>query len=77
MPELTLEALAERLAAVERQVAALTAAPTFPPGVIPPTRDWRSVVGMFDNSEFMRQVDAEIEAMRAAEQRALDEEAAA
>ena len=78
MPEVTLEAVVERLAALERQVAALTAArPPAPPDVIPPTRDWRSVVGMFDNSEFMRQVDAEIQAMRAAEQRALDEEAAA
>ncbi|MBX9626913.1 MAG: hypothetical protein K2X82_24140 [Gemmataceae bacterium] len=73
MTELTLEAVAERLAALERQVAALTASAD----VIPATRDWRSVVGMFDGSEFMRQVDAEIEAMRAAEQRALDEGAAA
>ena len=42
--------------------------------VIPPTRDWRSVVGLFDGSEFMPQVDAEIQALRAAEAALTDEE---
>ncbi len=74
MTDVTLEALAERLAALERQAAP----PQSPPAdVIPATRDWRTVVGMFDDSEFMQQVDAEVEALRAAEQKALDEEAAA
>ena len=36
--------------------------------VIPPTRDWRSVVGLFDGSEFMPQVDREIQTLRDAEQ---------
>lgn len=77
VPEVTLEAVVERLAALERQVAALTAARTPSPDVIPAAGDWLSAVGMFTDSDFMRQVDAEIQAMRAAEQRALDEEAAA
>ncbi len=78
MPELTLEAIAERLAALERQVAALTAAHTpAPPDTTPPPGDWLSAVGMFTDSAFMRQVDAEVQALRAAEQQALDEEAAA
>lgn len=76
MPDLTLEAVAQRLADLERQVAALAAA-TPTPAVVPAAGDWLSAVGMFTDSEFMRQVDAEIQAMRAAEQRALDEGAAA
>jgi hypothetical protein len=60
MPELTLEALAERLEVVEKRLDAQN-------GVLPPTRDWRSVIGLFDGSEFMPQVDAEIQALRAAE----------
>ena len=60
MPELTLEALAARVAAVERRLDTLS-------GVVPPSRDWRSVVGLFDGSEFMPRVDAEIQSLRAAE----------
>ena len=60
MPELTLESLAARVAELERKLANT-------PSVIPATRDWRSVVGMFEGSETMQQVDAEIAAMRAAE----------
>lgn len=70
MPEVTLEAVAERLAALERQVAALTAASTLPPGVLPAVRDWRSVVGISADNEFTRQVLAEIEANSEAERRA-------
>lgn len=69
MSDVTLESLAVRVAEIERQLAALN-------GVNSPTRDWRSVVGMFRGSEFQKQVDAEIEAMRAAEQKVLDGEAA-
>jgi hypothetical protein len=61
MTELTLETLAERLAALERKVAALGA------GVVPPARDWRSVVGISEETEFSRQLQAEIEALREAE----------
>ena len=60
MPELTLEALAARVAAVERRLDTLS-------GVVPPSRDWRSVVGLFDGSEFMPRVYAEIQSLRAAE----------
>ena len=65
MPEITLETLAQRVAELERKMATMTA-------VVPPTTDWRSVVGMFEGSEFMRQMDAEIEAMRATEQREVE-----
>ncbi len=66
MPELTLESLAVRVAELERKLAS--------PSVIPASRDWRGVVGMFEGSEFMLQVDAEVAAMRASEQKAFDEE---
>ena len=58
MSEITLESLAARLAEVERQLAAQQATP--------PQRkkDWRRTVGMFTGSEFMKQVDAEGEAVR-------------
>lgn len=67
VPEVTLEAVVERLTALERQVAALAASP---PGVVPPTRDWRSVVGISADNEFTRQVLAEIEANSEAERKA-------
>jgi hypothetical protein len=66
MSEHTIESLAQRIEKLERELAMLR-------GVIPPTRDFHSVVGMFRGSDFMKQVDAEIEAMRAAEQKSLDE----
>ena len=59
MEDLTLEAVALRLAALERQVAALSKQS----GV----KDWRRTVGMFEGSEFMARVDAEILAAREAE----------
>lgn len=52
MAELTLEILAMRLADLERKVAALATPP--------PAKDWRRTVGMFEGSEFMAQVDAEV-----------------
>jgi hypothetical protein len=61
MNELTLQTLAERLAALERKVAALSG------NVVPPTKDWRSVVGLSEETEFSRQWQAEMEALRAAE----------
>ncbi|HEX4588807.1 MAG TPA: hypothetical protein VH120_02680 [Gemmataceae bacterium] len=61
MDKLTLETLAERLTALERKVAALGGS------VVPPARDWRSVVGLSEETEFSRQWQAEMEAMRAAE----------
>jgi hypothetical protein len=56
MPELTLESLAARLTEVERELAALKAKP---PAVIPATRDWRSVVGISEETEFSRAMQAE------------------
>jgi hypothetical protein len=57
MNELTLEALARRIEAIER---ALQLRPARP-------KDWRRVVGMFGDSEFSRRVDAEGQAIREAE----------
>ncbi len=59
MAELTLEVLAMRLADLERKVAELSAPPA--------AKDWRRTVGMFEGSEFMAQVDAEVLAQREAE----------
>jgi hypothetical protein len=59
MNEVTLESLARRVEALERALAVKPASPR--------SRDWRRVVGMFGDSEFMRQVDAEGQALREAE----------
>jgi hypothetical protein len=63
MTELTLEDLAKRLEALEKKVAEMSR----------PSKDWRRVVGMFEDSEFMRQVDAEGQAIREADRRAARE----
>ncbi len=62
MSELTLEDVARRLADLEGKVAALSAKPT--------QKDWRRTVGMFEGSEFMAQLDAEVLAARQAEREA-------
>jgi hypothetical protein len=59
MTELTLESLAKRVEALE--IAWAAKAPTRPP------KDWRRVIGMFHDSEFMREVDEECRRMREAE----------
>ena len=59
MSEITLESLAKRVAALESALAS--------PAPVHPARDWRKVVGMFHDSEFMREVDDECERMREAE----------
>ena len=65
MPTLTLENLASRLEAVEKQLAEQkTAMP------IAPKKDWRRTVGMFEGSEFIKQLDDECSAMREAERTA-------
>ena len=64
MSELTLETLAARVADLEREVSSLKSNSA---AVIPASRDWRSVVGMFEDSDFMCQVDAEVLALRNAE----------
>jgi hypothetical protein len=62
--ELTLESLAQRVQELERKLAQWTA---------PPARNWRSVVGLFDDSDFMKQVIAEGQAIREAERQAARE----
>jgi hypothetical protein len=59
MSEISLEALAKRVEALEQALARHLAEP--------PKKDWRGVVGTFADSEIMRQVDAEGQAIRAAE----------
>lgn len=68
MPEqqLTLESLAARVAELERKLAAQT------PG--PSKLDWLSVVGISDDNEFTRSMQAEIEANSEAERKAALEE---
>ena len=62
MPTLTLENLASRLEAVEKQLAEQkTAVP------IAPKKDWRNLVGTMEDNEFTRDMLKEIEAIREAE----------
>jgi hypothetical protein len=60
--DLTLESLAKRVEALEKLIA------TNGPGHT--RKDWRAVVGMFRDSEFMREVDEECLRMREAEREA-------
>jgi hypothetical protein len=62
MAELTLESLAKRVEALE--IASEVQVP------IRPRKDWRKVIGMFRDSEFMRAVDEECHRMREAEREA-------
>jgi hypothetical protein len=62
MNELTLESLARRVEALEIALAVK--------GRNRPPKDWRKVVGMFQDSEFMRAVDEECQRMREAEREA-------
>ena len=55
MTELTLQSLAKRVEALEIALAA--SGPNRP-------KDWRKVVGMFGDSDFMREVDEECARMR-------------
>jgi hypothetical protein len=59
MNDLTLKSLAKRVEALEKVIAAK--------GPDHTRKDWRKVVGMFGDSEFMRQVDEECLRMREAE----------
>jgi hypothetical protein len=62
MNELTLESLARRVEALE--IALGVKARNRPP------KDWRRVIGMFRDSEFMRAVDDECQRQREAEREA-------
>jgi hypothetical protein len=66
MAELSLEALAKRIEAVEQKLAELSLPAKL--------KDWRGVVGISEDNEFTRLVLAEIEANSAAEQRTALEE---
>ncbi len=69
MAELTLESLAKRVEALENALAAK--------GSNRPPKDWRKVVGMFRDSEFMREVDEECQRQREAEREAARREESA
>jgi hypothetical protein len=62
MTELTLESLAKRVEALEIALATMTPKRS--------QKDWRKVIGMFHDSEFMRDVDEECHRMREAEREA-------
>jgi len=64
MSELTLESLARRVEELERKLAQQSG---------PLAQDWRKVVGMFADSEFMKQVDEEGRAIREADRQAARE----
>ncbi len=57
MPDVTIEDLAKRVEELERKLAEL-AKPQ------PPANDWRSVVGIFEDDEFSRDMIAETLAIR-------------
>ncbi len=52
MAELTLEALAERVAILEKEMARIRQ----PQQAAPRTRDWRRTVGMFAGDEVMKEI---------------------
>lgn len=67
MAELTLEALAKRIEALEKKLAEQEAAQSGR------KKDWRRVIGNSEDNEFTRQMLAEIEAAREAERQAARE----
>lgn len=60
MSEQTIEALTRRVEALEKKVAELSQ----------PKKDWRSVVGIFDDSEVIKDIIAEGQAIREADRQA-------
>lgn len=66
MPELTLESLAARVAELERKLADKLSGPS--------KLEWLSVVGISEDNEFTRAMQAEIEANSEAERQAALEE---
>jgi hypothetical protein len=67
MSAVTLEVLAQRLDAVEKQLARLSNPPQ--------PKDWRRVVGMFEGSSFMKQVIEEGKALRQMDRESAQREA--
>jgi len=68
MPEPTLESLARRLEEVERRLD------ERPASVLTATKDWRSVVGISERTEFPRVMQAEMDAIRDADRRLAESE---
>ena len=68
MSELTLESLARRLDEIERRLNEKQSS------VIAPTKDWRSVVGISEETDFSRLMQAEMDALRDADRRAAETE---
>jgi len=68
MNEPTLENLEHRLTALELKLAGI------PAGLIAPTKDWQSVVGISEMTDFSRQMLAEMEAIREADRIAAETE---
>ena len=62
MTELTLQSLAKRVEAIELALAARES------NRVP--KNWRKVIGMFGESQFMREVDEQCHRMREAEREA-------
>ena len=69
MDDLILESLAKRVEALESAIT--------PKEANPSRKDWRKVVGMFRDSEFMREVDEECLRMREDEREAARREESA
>lgn len=67
MTEITLEAIVKRLEAVEKKLAEKETEQ------LGRKKDWRHVAGMFTGSDFMKQVDAEGQAIREADRKAAQE----
>jgi hypothetical protein len=61
MAKLTLQSLAKRVEALEMALAT--------GGPVRRGKDWRRVIGMFGDSEFMRKVDEECHRMRESERK--------
>ncbi|CAN5182799.1 hypothetical protein BH10PLA2_BH10PLA2_03670 [soil metagenome] len=68
MSEPTLESLARRLDEVERRLNEQQSS------VTPPAKDWRTVVGISEVTEFSRLMQAEMDAAREADRRAAEAE---
>ena len=66
MAEPTLESLAKRIEVLERELAEQRLQTVR-------KKDWRRTVGMFTGNDFMKQVDAEGEAIREADREAVRE----
>jgi adenine deaminase len=66
--ELTLESLARRLEEVERRLNERQ------PSVMAPTKDWQSVVGISEMTDFSRLMQAEMDVLREADRRAAEAE---